>query len=74
MITRVHINRQRLQANRKLPKAERLPVITAKTYKDNRYGFAAEIPGPCKIVYSPDKPLSCGAILWIEATGEVKIK
>jgi hypothetical protein len=24
------------------------------------------IDGPCQIVYSPEKPLSCGATVWIE--------
>ena len=26
-----------------------------------------------RIVYSPDKPLSCGAKVWIETTNEIKI-
>jgi hypothetical protein len=31
----------------------------------------AEIRGPSKAVYSPDKPLSCGARVWVETTAEV---
>jgi hypothetical protein len=29
------------------------------------------ILGECKVVYSPDKPLSCGAKVWIETDAEV---
>ena len=41
------------------------PVITVKTSKSNDYGHEVEILGPSKIIYSPDKPLSCGARVWI---------
>ena len=27
---------------------------------------ALEIPAPCRVVYQPDKPLDCGAKVWIE--------
>jgi hypothetical protein len=49
------------------------PVLTVKTYKENKYAHEVEIVGPSKIVYSPDKPLSCGAHVWMETQGEVKI-
>ena len=52
---------------------ERKPVISCKTYKENIYSNSVEILGPSKIVYSPDKPLSCGARVWIETTSEVII-
>jgi len=29
--------------------------------------------GPSRVVYSPDKPLSCGAKVWVETEAEVKI-
>ena len=31
------------------------------------------VRGPCKIVYSPDKPLSCGAKVWIETEYDVEV-
>ena len=31
------------------------------------------LKGDSKVVYSPDKPLSCGAKVWIETNGEVTI-
>ena len=44
------------------------------TYKDNRYAREVEILGESKVIYRPDKPLSCGAKVWIETEAEVKIK
>jgi hypothetical protein len=32
-----------------------------------------EIKGPSKLVYSPDKPLSCGARVWVETEAEVEV-
>jgi len=72
MKTRIHVNRQYIAQNRKY--GTNKPVITAKTYKENRYGHEVEILGPSKIVYRPDKPLGCGAFLWIETESEVIVK
>lgn len=52
---------------------EREPVITCKTGKSNQYAHEIEILGPSKIVYSPDKPLSCGARVWIETDADVQL-
>ena len=49
------------------------PVITVKTYKSNTYGHEVDILGNSKVVYSQDKPLSCGARVWIETDGDVLI-
>ena len=48
-------------------------MLTVKTYKDNRYAHAVQIDGPCRVVYSPDKPLSCGAKVWIETDSNVEV-
>jgi hypothetical protein len=53
---------------------ERNPVLTVKTSKSNQYAHEVEIDGPSKVIYSPDKPLSCGARVWIETDSEVKLK
>jgi hypothetical protein len=47
------------------------PVITVKTSKSNIYTHEVDIKGPSKVIYSPDKPLSCGAKVWIETESEV---
>jgi len=72
MKTKIHVNQHKIRSNKKHNLNE--PVITVKTSKSNDYGHEVEILGPSKIVYSPDKPLSCGARVWIETEGEVKIK
>jgi hypothetical protein len=69
--TIIHVNQHIIKSNRKDGVQE--PVLTVKTYKSNTYAQAVEILGPSKIVYSPDKPLSCGAHVWIETEAEVKV-
>ena len=65
MKAKVHINQHRIRSNTK--SGAREPVITVKTYKSNEYAASVRINGPSEIVYSPEKPLSCGAKVWIEA-------
>jgi len=71
MKTIIHVNQHVIKSNTK--KGERAPVLTVKTYKENRYAHEVEILGPSKVVYSPDKPLSCGAKVWVETSSEVII-
>ena len=72
MKTRIHVNQHKIRSNKKHNLNE--PVITVKTSKSNTYAHEVDVLGPSKIIYSPDKPLSCGAKVWIETEGEVKIK
>ena len=69
MKKRVHVNQHIIRRNQKT--GERKPVLTVKTYKSNDYCHEAIINGPSKVIYSPDKPLSCGARVWIETDSEV---
>ena len=69
MKTKIHINQHVIKANHKNNKRD--PVITIKTYNSNNYGHQVDILGPSKVIYSPDKPLSCGAKVWIETDSEV---
>lgn len=69
MKTIIHVNQHKIRSNQKTGKRE--PVLTVKTYKSNRYAHSVEIKGPCTVVYSPDKPLTCGARVWIETASEV---
>jgi hypothetical protein len=71
MKTIIHVNQHVIKSNRKNSVND--PVLTVKTYKENRYAHEVDIKGDCKIVYSPDKPLSCGAHVWMETQGEVTI-
>jgi hypothetical protein len=74
MKTIIHVNQHNIKAN---SKGENKPVLTCKTYKSNVYCNEAIVYGQdglpaARIVYSPEKPLSCGAKVWIETYGEVK--
>ena len=50
------------------------PVITVKTSHSNRYAHEGEIRGPSTVMYRPEKPLSCGARVWIETDSEVNLR
>jgi hypothetical protein len=71
MKTIIHVNQHNIKKNRK--ENLNLPVLTVKTYKSNIYTNRVKINGPSEIMYSPDKPLSCGAHVWIETDSEVEI-
>lgn len=71
MKTIIHVNQKVIRANLKHGADD--PPITVKTYQSNQYASEVVITGPCRIVYRPDKPLSCGARLWIETEAEVVV-
>lgn len=76
MIRRIHINQHIIKRNKTT--GERQPVITVKSGRKNDYAHEVTILGQdgkpaARVVYSPDKPLSCGATVWIETTGDVNL-
>jgi hypothetical protein len=71
MKTIIHVNQHAVRRNIKAQEPE--PVLTVKTYKSNTYAHEVEIMGSSRVVYSPHKPLSCGARVWIETESEVRI-
>ena len=65
----IHVNQHVIRRNTKNGTDE--PVLTVKTYKENNYAHEAIINTKdgvesAKVTYSPHKPLSCGARVWIE--------
>jgi hypothetical protein len=77
MKTIIHVNQHVIKANNK--NGTNKPVITCKTYKSNNYTDEAIIYGQdgleaARVVYSKDKPLSCGARVWIETINKVETK
>ena len=73
MKTIIHVNQHTIKSN---SKGATLPVITVKDYKQNRkvnHAAVVDADGKAlvKIIYSPDKPLPCGAKVWIETELEV---
>lgn len=76
MKTRIHVNRHVIAANKR--DGGREPVLSVKTYKQNERGNRVAIYDDlgnevAAVVYSPDKPLNCGATVWIETTKEVRV-
>ena len=71
MRTIIHVNQHVVRSNSK--NKENKPVLTVKTYKSNDYAHAVDITGSSMVMYSPNKPLSCGAKVWIETDDEVII-
>lgn len=69
MKTIIHVNQHVIKANRK--NGDNNAVLTCKTYKDNVYAHEAIIRDEAgnevaRVIYRPEKPLSCGAHVWIE--------
>ena len=76
MKTIIHVNQHNIKRNAK--NGTKDPVLTCKTYKSNEYCNQVDILDKngkivAKVIYSPDKPLKCGARVWIETTNEIKI-
>lgn len=69
----LHVFQQRIRRNIKLAPELREPPVIIREGRRRRYANTVTINGPCRVVYSPDKPLSCGARLWIETESEVEV-
>ncbi len=82
MKTRIHVNQHHIKRNniyygKKASTLNSLPVITVKDYKQNRTTNRADIVDSkgqvvASVVYNTEKPLPCGAKVWIETNLEVK--
>jgi hypothetical protein len=67
---RLHINRHVIAANHKT--GERAPPIAViRGGSVREYDRSVDLIGGARIISSPDKPLSCGARLWIEADNAI---
>lgn len=76
MKTIIHVNQHNIRRNLKTDSND--PVLTCKTYKDNRYGHTAIIKDNDgnevgRFIYRKDKPLSCGARVWFETDLQVEV-
>ena len=70
-IKRIHVNQHNIRHNKANPE-DLKAVLTVKHTKGNEKVNTVNINGPSTVIYSPDKPLSCGAKVWIETTSEVE--
>ncbi len=66
----IHVNQHIIKRNAKT--GEQMPPLTCKTYKSNDKCSEIIINKHTKVVYRPDKPLSCGAKVWIETTEPIE--
>lgn len=76
MKTVIHVNQHVIKANAKTGADD--PPLTVKTYRDNRRAYEAEILDAhgnvvARVVNRPHDPLSCGARVWIETYGPVRV-
>lgn len=71
--TIVHVNQHVIRSNKKTGATD--PVITVKQGRENVYAHRASLVMPdgtvvAQVRYEPEKPLSCGARVWVEVPGD----
>lgn len=71
VIKRIHVNQHVIRSNRK--NKENNPVITIQTSKGAFAAKDIKIHGNSKVIYRPDKPLKCGATLWVETIAPITV-
>ena len=69
----IHVHQHRIRRNiQKCPADMEPPIVVKRNkYKNDFYAFEIAGEGKWKMVYSPDKPLNCGARLYMVADGEI---
>lgn len=70
-IKRIHVNQHIVKANIKAETDE--PACTVQWKGKSYVGKDVQIKGPSTVMQRMNKPLSCGARIWIETTEEVEI-
>jgi hypothetical protein len=69
--TLIHVNKPQIDRNRKQETQE--PVITIRSGARTSRCHIAEIQGSCRVIYQPDRPLACGATVWIEVDPNIRV-
>ncbi len=69
----MHVIRRNRKRDRGELDGEHEPPITVQEGGKSCKAFRVDCEGPISFIYSPDKPLSCGARLWAETTNPIKI-
>ena len=72
MIKHIHVNQHHIRHNLKNPDDQK-PVLTVKTSKSNTKCDRVVIHGTSEVIYSQDKPLACGAKVWIETQADLEV-
>jgi len=68
-IKRLHVDKRVIMSN--LKHGTDNPPITIQTSKGSIKCREIDILGDSKFIYRPEKPLNCGARLWIETKAEL---
>ena len=69
-IKRLHVSQPNIRHN--ISSADKRPPLTVQTSAGSLNAWDVSINGPSRLRWS-DKPLSCGARVWLETTAEVVI-
>jgi len=69
--TIVHVNQHMLKYNKK--HHTQFPVLTVKHRGKTYYGHEVNYHGSSTTRYQPGRPLSCGAVCWVETEGDVTV-
>lgn len=70
-LKRVHVNQHIIKANLKAQTDE--PACTVQWKGKSYIGRDVVIKGPSQVMQRMQKPLSCGARIWVETRAEVEI-
>ncbi len=70
--TRICVNQHHIRSNSK--HGTNKPVVRVESGRSVSYYHDVEIAGSCRVIYSPDKPLGCGAKVWIEVERDVMVE
>jgi hypothetical protein len=70
-IKRIHVNQHVIRKNKNEGTYD--PPLTVQTSDGPYRARHVTIHGPSEVIYSPDKPLSCGARLWVETKAAVEL-
>ena len=69
--TIVHVNQHMIKYNQK--HGTEFPVLTVKHRGKTYYAHEVNYHDRSITVYRPNKPLSCGAVCWVETDGDVTL-
>lgn len=71
LVKRIHVSQVNLRANRKDGGSR--PEFTVQTSDGPMKGRSVKINGPAELISRPNKPLKCGARVWLETRAEVEV-
>lgn len=65
-LKRIHVNQHKIRR-------KEAQVLSIKNRGSTTVADEVEIKGPSTVVYRPDKPLSCGARVWVETRAPIVV-